>query len=261
MAGCTETHSNGGVPVSPALQGFEACQHDLVLQLDVDLLFAGPQYEPVLLRRRSGSSGGSSGSGGSNTYSGSPAMQNAATEAWQAPSLMHETASSTLLQLACILQGDPAAISISLPSLPHPPVSSALPSSAFSRVRMHGARSSGFAFSASYINSATRAPWRTEVRGCLLHRARLMQLLPLPAGEQLALWLSLIVTIKSQLWSETNYGCKLYMLAQLELLAAQWHHAGRPLPSGPTWLAASWQHCDSHKNTQELHCRLCYNRG
>jgi hypothetical protein len=36
--------------------------------------------------------------------------------------------------------------------------------------------------SASFINPATGMPWRTEVRGCLLSRSRLMRLLPLPAA-------------------------------------------------------------------------------
>jgi hypothetical protein len=188
LQGCFETRSSSGVPVTPTLQGLEACTHDLILQLDVDILLPGCPYDPLSLRpitqvaqpaKQVYSETGSSPQTLSSSIDSSSCSSKRANPALD----------STLLQLAGVLLSDPAAISISLPCLPVPASSLALPTSVQQQQQHQAGHSPstdgdmrGNGFSASFANPATNKPWRVEVRGCLLHRGRLIQQLPLPAA-------------------------------------------------------------------------------
>jgi len=167
---CKATHSSSGASTTPTLQGFEACEHDLVLQLDVDLLLAGRPYQQSMGQAGSSSSSSSGSAGRSGSTGSNP---------------------STLQQMVDVLTRDPSAVSVSLPTLPTPPSSvSGLaggdsPGLTHAFIARRGlselttSTASRAVFSASYISPAGQ-PWRTEVRGCLIHRERLLQLLPLP---------------------------------------------------------------------------------
>lgn len=176
MHGCCSTRASSGASVTPTLQGLEACNLGLILQVDVDLLLPGCPYEPLTQpgmgtcnafgsRSQPLLTPCSSGDGSKSSSSGQLGL----------------CCEGSLQQLAGILIDDPAAISISLPCLPLTSNPAPLSSSARAAecVQQGSCAGSGYNLTASYINPATGHPWRVEVRGCLLHRSRLMQLLPL----------------------------------------------------------------------------------
>lgn len=201
MRGCGATRASNGASVTPTLQGLAACSSDLILQLDVDLLLPGCPYEPLAgasstWHRNSDSNptglSQHSSSSGNNIGSHSNSSSSTLGQLGEAHPVL--CCKGVLQQLADILLADPAAISISLPCLPWPscpvPLSSSRNASMQSEAVLqqpHGSRteasdsSGSYSVTASYVNPATCQPWRVEVRGCLLSRSRLMQLLPLPA--------------------------------------------------------------------------------
>ena len=222
LEGCCQTHSALGPSTTPTLQGFEACDHDLILQLDVDLMMPGADTTWQTDAAAFGGGGGGGGDAADAAADGTgtstrvqPADAAApAVAAGSSCELLAKSASSTaisataaaagptaapLYNLVAVLQNDPSAISISLPTLPgiSRPSSTAAAAAATAAAgdmslekqqhhhqqqREGQAPGFGCVLGATFC-SADGVPWRTEVRGCLVHRKRLLQLLPLPPSE------------------------------------------------------------------------------